>query len=937
MSNIRFGMSFKTIGLALCIVVLFIPHLPAQSSGQTTGDIRGLARDVSGAAIAGAEITARNIETNLARQVKSGDTGGYLIPLLPPGIYDVSCSVAGFRTETRCRVTISPGSVAEVPFVLAVPEMAAAAVEVIAGAEPLEPAKTQNSTVVTPRQIENLPINQRNYLAFSLITPAVDSDRIPQQGTTATSGLTFNGQSSRYNNVMVDGLDNNDNAPGGVRTTVSQAAVKEFQVVANNYSAEYGRATGGIVNIVTKSGTNRWHGEAFFFGRNQHLDADEVFAPEGENPPFTQLQYGFTLGGPIRKDKTFMFVSFERLDIRNHNIVTIDPVATTAIEAAGFPIETGALPYRYWNNNFSARVDHLFDPNNTVTARLSHAGYKNENQEPWGGLLAKSRGGFLDFSDTAVSIGWDAILSPTLLNTVRFQFARHDHDFQTFDPVGPTVEILGVATIGRQYLLPQPRLENYYQVTDTFSWIRDNHSIKAGVDAEIVTYDIRMPLYFGGRFVFSTLPANALYPGSPAMTALEAFKNGFPAIFLQGFGDERDTMHTGLFSAFAQYDWRLGRNLTLKIGVRYDRESLPEPVPRDNDNFSPRLAIAWLADDGRTNLRAAAGRFYGVSATGDIFAVRVTWSDRIRAILLRGMSARAAWLQPGHRYTEDPGFTPYPLRYQIDNQFETAHADQFSAGVDRALTRDISLHASFQYIRGRDYLVGRNINPIVDPATGRRPYPGYADIYNYESSGNSWHRGLTLSLEQRQTRGLQFLFSYTLSTTEDDFVDILSTYQNQDPLHPEEDRGPSLQDERHRLVFSSTWDLGGYTDNAILDNFRLGSIVTYGSGRPFNILAGYDRNGNGDPTTDRPPGVGRNTGDGPSYFSVDIRLSREFPFSGGDRDLELLLEVFNLFNRENYSTVNPVWGPGAEPLPSFGQWTSAYPARQLQLGVRFRF
>src|SRR4029078_4264971 len=205
------------------------------------------------------------------------------------------------------------------------------------------------SSVVSRDQIERLPSNGRNFMSFSVITPGVSIDHTPQQGVTTTYGLSFTGQRGRSNNVMVDGLDNNDPVVGAVRATFSQEAVREFQVLTNSYSAEFGKASGGVVNIVTKSGTNEISGNAFAFVRDDSLNAKDHFeqfdvfggAIDREKAPYKQWQYGATLGGPNRKDKTFFFLSFERLDISANNFVTISDADAAVLGRAGFPAPTG--------------------------------------------------------------------------------------------------------------------------------------------------------------------------------------------------------------------------------------------------------------------------------------------------------------------------------------------------------------------------------------------------------------------------------------------------------------------------------------------------------------------------------------------------------------------------------------------------------------------
>src|SRR5947209_5799419 len=302
-------------GVALLVGVL----LPAAATAQarlTGADVQGTVKDESGAVLPGVTVTVTNMETGLVRTSLTAGEGRYVIPALPPGTYKISAELQGFATVTRQGVVLVLGQLATADFGLKVaggPEE----ITITAEGAVVDPSHTSVSTVVGQQQIESLPINGRNFISFSVITPGVTTDRTPQQGSTATSGLSFMGQRARSNNIMVDGLDNNDTITGGVASSFSQEAVREFQVLTNSCSAEFGKATGGIVNIVTKSGTNEIHGNTFLYLRDESLNAREHFEkfdPSGqpidrEKAPYRQRQWGATLGGPLQKDKTFFFLS----------------------------------------------------------------------------------------------------------------------------------------------------------------------------------------------------------------------------------------------------------------------------------------------------------------------------------------------------------------------------------------------------------------------------------------------------------------------------------------------------------------------------------------------------------------------------------------------------------------------------------------------------
>ncbi len=355
----------KWLRAGLLILATSLAPLSADAQTRaTSADLAGVVLDESKAVLPGVIVTATNAETSLVRSVVTDAAGRFAFPALQPGPYTIKAELPGFATETRQGIVLQLGTSVAVDFTL---KIAGTREEItVMAASPLvDTQQTAVSTVVSQKQIESLPINGRNFISFSIITPGVSTDRTPQQGASATSGLTFAGQRARSNNITVDGPDNNDAALGSGRATFSQEAVREFQVLANSYSAEFGKVSGGVVNIVTKSGTNTAAGNAFFYGRDDSLNRKGHFEkvnPAGQpiiqdKAPYSQKQFGGTLGGPILKDKIFVFGSFERLDVKASNFVAIDDTtrvpgltgaflgtSASLLRAAGFPVETGNTP-----------------------------------------------------------------------------------------------------------------------------------------------------------------------------------------------------------------------------------------------------------------------------------------------------------------------------------------------------------------------------------------------------------------------------------------------------------------------------------------------------------------------------------------------------------------------------------------------------------------
>jgi Carboxypeptidase regulatory-like domain len=380
----------------LVMVSIAIGRPAAAQTGATGGDVSGIVRDPLAAVLPGATVTATNLEVGLTRTVVTETNGRFLVPALPPGVYRLQIDFPGFAPYVAEDVRVALGGLLDLDVRM---ELAGTQEQVtVRGDAPYGGNRnTTVSALVSRTQIEELPVDRRNFIGFTLLTPGVTTDRIPQQtqGATPTSGLSFAGQRPRSNNITVDGLDNNDITVGAVRATFSQDAVREYQVLASSYSAEFGKASGGLVNIVTRSGTNAFENQAFVFSRNDALSAKNYFErvdPAG-NPidrpkaPYSQLQAGATSGGPIRRDRTFYFGSFERLRVDASNFVTIDdrtvvthpltgqPLGTPAglLRSNGFPLETGDVPYVVRFDTLFTKIDHELTPSHRLAGRFNWA------------------------------------------------------------------------------------------------------------------------------------------------------------------------------------------------------------------------------------------------------------------------------------------------------------------------------------------------------------------------------------------------------------------------------------------------------------------------------------------------------------------------------------------------------------------------------------
>lgn len=994
--------------LAVILLVLAALTAAAPAAAQTraaAADLTGFVRDESNAVVSGVAITVTNPETGIVRTAVTGPDGRFLVPALSVGTYAVRAELSGFVVEDNVVLTV--GSAVDFSITLRVSPIAEQITVVAAGSSGIDTQKTAVTSVVSQQQIDSLPINGRNFISFAVLTPGVNTDRSPNQGAAATSGLVFAGQRPRSNNITVDGLDNNDATVGSVRATFSQEAIREFQVLTNSYSAEFGKAAGGVLNIVTKSGTNTFAGNAFFYFRSNNLNSRgyfERFDPAGnqinlERAPYDQKQFGGTLGGPLKKDRSFFFVSFERLDIKAANLVTIDDTTSIAdprggpplgtpvgiLRQAGFSIEIGHVPFTMNRSQFLAKADHRVTAGQQLAARFNYAGTLDENVEPWGGLIAKSRGAALNASDYTVAASHTTVAARNLVNEARGQFAFRDQTVNALDPNcplpctredqgGPTIVVAGVGVGGRQLYTPGPRSARRFQALDTLSYYLGRHQLRTGFDFSFIETTARLPLGFGGQFVFAGLPAIP-GAGSAPISAIQALALGTPAVYFQGYGNSDASYPYQDLSLFGQDDWTVKPNLTVKLGLRYQLQFWPDLVydvpaigqymfPHDRNDMAPRLSVAWdPARDKKTVLRAAYGLFYDNNVTtivGNTKALNGTTGVRGFVAALPSPIPMMVWNSPGHRIAVPPGDVP-SLVVTVDPALETPYAHHLSAGVDHEAPRNLLLSASLVYSRGFTFLGALDYNPLVaDLGPGRRPEdvggrPGTsASISQYTSYGQTWYRGLILSVSKRQGPN-QVLASYTLSEAEDNATDYIGGPENNgkgrnpaDPkglpinFDPHAERGPSVQDQRQRFVLSGSYMLPGMV--------QVTSIATIGSGRPYNLLAGVDFNQDG-ALTDRPRGnpmsarsdfsttVGRNAGTLPAEAVVDLRIQKRVTLKTNSH-VDAIFEVFNLFNRTNFTQINNTFGPGTypdHPLPTFGQFTEAGSPRQVQLALKTSF
>lgn len=919
------------------LALLFISaHSVIAQQTVTSATLSGRVQDASGAVVSGANLTAINLETNQKQVATTDSDGRYRFPYLQVGRYNLSIGAQGFTSLTK-PLTLTVGQALDLPLKLEVAGVSAQ-VDVASDALMLETVRTQVTETIRPDDINSLPLNGRNYLDLALLIPGVSptntgsNQRFAETSAVPGQGISIAGQRNLYNSFIVDGVSANDDAADLTGTYYSEEVINQFQVITSGGIAEFGRASAGVVNIITKSGTNDWRGSLYGFARNQRFDARNPLAPTKDLLP--QAQYGATFSGPIKRDRTFFFTNFEQTRRNYSAVITIAPSAVasinTRLNAVGYKgprLGTGVVPASFDTTNLFGRIDHQLNDRNQLSARYSLYHITADNSRTVGGLNAVSRGSGLDDTDQTVQISNVTMLSSRTLNEARFQYTNSRLGAPINDTIGPAVGIGGVANFGSATSSPVGRDINLFEVVDNVSTQRGAHSLKAGVD-----------------FLYNRV--NIVFPGALqgvyAFNSLSAFLTGNYSTFQQAFGVPSQFQSNPNVGFFGQAEWRVRPNFTVNAGLRYDLQFLPTPINTDTNNLAPRLGFAYAPGDRKTVIRASFGLYY------DRIPLRATSNalqrDGTKYVVVQLAPTQAgAPVFPNVLAAQPATFITKPNLTRIDPNIETSYSEQANLQVERELPGNALISVGYLHLRTLHIIASRNVNvPTVPASVGipnlGRPDPNWGNIGRFESAGDSFYDGMVVSFNKRTARWSNLRVSYTLSKTIDDAGNFFfSTPQNNFNLR--DDMGRSDNDQRHRLVVSGSFQAPeqGKAEGLrrALHGFQLSYILTYASLLPFNVLLGSDRNFD-TTNNDRPVGVGRNTGRGFDFASFDLRLSRRFRLT--ERvGLDVLAEGFNLFNRANFGVPNNTFGSGTTPLATFGQPTAAFDPRQFQFGLKVSF
>jgi outer membrane receptor protein involved in Fe transport len=780
-------------------------------------------------------------------------------------------------------------------------------------------------------------MNGRQFLDLALLVPGVSptntasNQLFAETSAVPGQGLSVGSQRNFSNSFIVDGLSANDDSAGLSGIPYGVDAVEQFQVVTSGGQAELGRALGGYVNVVTKSGTNVEHGNLYGYFRDDALNAPNGLS--GTTLPMSQKQYGGSVGGPIVKNRTFYFGNVEQRRLDQSGLVTI-PAATVAtinarLAAAGYPgspLASGVYQNPVNSTNVLGKIDHQISGADMLTVRYSHYDVTSNNSRGAGGTNAPSASAGLDNGDHAVSASNIWTLSSRTVNETRAQFTYSNLNALPTDPVGPAVSIAGVASFGTLSGSPQGRLNKMYEVVDNLSHQAGAHALRAGVDFLYNDDTITFPGSNRGSYSFPTL-AN--------------FQSGVynNAGFTQTFGTFVISQTNPNLGAYVQDEWKTSPNLTVNAGLRYDLQWI-QTINTDTDNVSPRLGFAWTPTASRrTVVRGSGGLFYDrvplrAVANALLSAGNTTDITKLGRVSISLSSGQAgAPVFPNVLSAAVPLVT-LPSLTTMNPDMQNAYSRQASVEVEQQLGERTTLSVGYQYTRGVNLIISVNQNVpscvAVGTNNGCRPVSAYANNSQFSPSAASAYHGVHVSLVERPGKWGSYRATYTLSKAMDNVGEFFFSSPI-DPFDINKDWGRSDDDQRHRLVLNGVVNIHG---------FQVSGLLQYYSALPFNITSGVTTIQG---TAGRPivngAFIDRNAGDGPDFFSLGARLSRAFKVAGRVQ-VEGVAEGFNLTNRQNNVAINGNFGSGAyptNPSTTFGQITAVGDPRSFQLGVRMRF
>ena len=824
----------RTAFLRTCLAFFFIFFLVSPSSRPqgNQGTIEGIVVDQSGAALPGAKLTATNDATGIRFQATSDSDGLFTFPVLPVGTYTIEVEHPGFAKLTQKNVALGVGARLNLNLSLSV---AGQIQSVTVTDEPpiVETTRSQVSSSVNDVAIENLPTNGRNFINFALLTPGVTLD-------VRGGDISFAGQRGTLNSLIVDGSDNNNTffgqsvgrtGSGRAPYQFSEDAVQEFQVNSNAYSAELGHAGGAVINVVTKSGTNDFHGAAFEFFRDQSLNADDPINKINGRPksPYHFNQFGGDIGGPVVREKLFFFFDYDGQRNTLPNLVFLPvglPINPSPNQQTAFNyLQARANSWiRTQNQNvYLGKADWRLSSSELLSLRYNAQRFVGNGFENGGPQNSSEHTGASNVTTDTLSGSLTSTISSSMVNVARAGYAR-DNEPGLANSVNPEATVRQGGTtdlvIGRNFF--SPRFTNIHrgEVGDTISLIHGRHTIKTGLNILVDKIANFFPGNFSGAYVFNSLEGfgcNLNGGGAACFTGPDA-----PDSFAQAFagaGTTGPATNPNLqeSSIFAQDEWRVRNDLTLNLGLRYDLDLIAQPpvlnpsaglaaagiftnkIHNDHADFGPRLGIAWTPLGKKLVVRTGYGIFYGRTpaiTVGTAFsnnALNVQTLNFTGANIPQYPNTKCGAPVPAPSCAAPVGGTAgAPTIFVFQPDYHEPNVQQANLGLEYQIQPTLSVQINYLWVKGTHLTRTRDINlqgPETQTVIGLvgstrtftlnrilqpRPISAFARIEEFQSSANSIYNGLTIQLNKRFSQNYQFLASYTFGKVIDDNPDATS-------------------------------------------------------------------------------------------------------------------------------------------------------------------
>jgi TonB dependent receptor-like, beta-barrel/Carboxypeptidase regulatory-like domain len=921
--------------ILLSTFVFFVNTADAQV-GTARLEIRIVAGDE--VALPGVEVVATETNTGFERRATTGELGGVLLTGLAPGTYRVEARFEDFETAVVPAEVLRTGHTVRLTLTLR-PRLTGE-LEVTDRVPLIDPYRIDSSTNIVPEQMASLPVPDRSFEKLAFLTPGVQRERwdyMDMRGSPVV-GSSSSAPSTAY---FVDGASFSDPYVGRARVELSQDAIREMRVINNRFDAEIGGSAGGSISLVTKTGGNSVSGSVFGFYRSDELSARGALEMEDSN--YSRTHLGFTIGGPIVRDRTHYFVAFEHLD--EDDVVLVRP-------GGAFTGLTEDIVRPLQRTHLLASFDHRFSGSSNLTAKLLWERARQDNYLV-GGVVDESHGYSRDNDNWSLRLGHTWVINEDMLNELRVQGGSRDlripmnsTDVGEWFSTGTTLQI-GANLFGPGFQLDT----DFFQIDDTFSLLGlKRHALRFGAGVLHTSTFNRQDRFEDGWMIYLT------------------DSRMLPSYYYYGEGNSDANLKNNVISLFVQDDWRPNPKLTVSLGLRYDLETgatnpnFKHPLVGDRgidtDNIQPRVGVSWNPDgEGRTVIRGGVGRYVGqFPLFASMFELTLNGVSgraqlqRLNGVLVCGQMGIPPDLCPLPRLDPaDPRNTGIPLAPNVEllaDDLEMPESWQISAGISQRLGRT-GLVFDFEaiWIDGTNETIFRNTNwagnacrDDGDPSDCWLD-PSYRWILKRTSEGRSEYRAVVASLNGTLKGGHLIAASVTLADKKN-LGDRWGGFDTpSDSADIEAEWGPSATSERLSFVASAVFNLPW--------RLTLAPVISYGSGQPWNRQLGFDANGDAGigGFADRAPGVGRNDQDGPSYSQVSLRLTKSIRLGGGD--LDLLIECFNLFNTTNYDVntvdnaqflIDPSSGSMAPvPNPRYGEYLDTLPPREVQLGVRYRF